>query len=619
MRRKQLLLLPLVLLSISAYLHAQNANGLISSVRSVDWSQVGIAGGIPNRTTVCATLSAGATVAQINSAIASCPAGGVVSLSAGTYNLTSGIDFANHSNVTLRGAGADQTFLVFSGHTGCQGQESDICVRSAETNWPGGPINSANWTGGYAKGTTQITLSSTSGIIPGTTVLALDQLNDSSDSGGVFVCETQGTCSQEGPAGAERSNRAQSQLVLATAVSGSTVTISPGLDMPNWRSSQSPGAWWGNTVATMDGIENLSMDHTNSGSSSGITFSNAYKCWVKGVRSVQADRNHVWIYTSARIVVRDSYFYGTQNAASESYGIEPYASSDNLVENNIFQHVATPMQVNGSASGTVFGYNFTINNYYGTSPGWMIAGNSLHAAGVDNLLFEGNEANALIGDNIHGTHNFITAFRNQYLGWESGKTAQTNALQIYAGVRFLNVIGNVLGKQGYHKQYQDLAPSGSNSDSSIYTLGWSGNEGGSGSAGPNDPLVASTMLRWGNFDVVNNAAEWNSSEVPSSAAQYPSAVPANQTLPPSFYLAAKPSWWGSMPWPAVGPDVTGGSDSTGHVYANPAQVCYAGNGGPTDGTGSVLSFNADNCYGSGSSGPPPAAPAPPTNLTATPQ
>ena len=615
MIRNQLVVLPLVLLCFCTYFQAQNASGLIDPNRVIDWSQAGIPEGIPNRTTNCATLNAGASAAQINSAIASCPAGQVVFLNAGTYNLSTGIDFANHSNVTLRGAGGDQTFLVFSGHSGCQGQQSDICVRSNETNWPGGPSHTANWTGGYAKGTTQITLSSTSGIIPGSTVLALDQLNDSSDSGGIFVCESEGTCSQEGPAGAERSNRAQSQLVLATAVSGSTVTISPGLYMPNWRSSQTPGAWWGSTQATMDGIEDLSMDHTNGGAASGITFSNAYKCWVKGVRSVQADRNHVWIYTSARIVVRDSYFYGTKNAASQSYGIEPYASSDSLVENNIFQHIATPMQVNGSASGTVFGYNFTTDNFYNASPGWMIAGNSLHAAGVDNLLFEGNEANALIGDNIHGTHNFITAFRNQYVGWETGKSAQTNALQIYAGIRFLNVIGNVLGKQGYHKQYQDLAPSGSSSDSSIYTLGWSGNEGKSGGAGPNDTLVASTMLRWGNFDYVNNSVQWNTAEVPASISQFASAVPASHTLPASFYLASRPGWWGSMPWPAVGPDVTGGSDPSGHVYANPAQVCFNNSSG---GTGAIT-FNASDCYGSGSSTPPQGAPAPPTNLTATPQ
>jgi len=52
---------------------------IVATSRSVDWRNVGIPGGIPNRTTVCATLNPGATAAQINSAIASCPSGQVVS------------------------------------------------------------------------------------------------------------------------------------------------------------------------------------------------------------------------------------------------------------------------------------------------------------------------------------------------------------------------------------------------------------------------------------------------------------------------------------------------------------------------------------------------------------
>jgi hypothetical protein len=183
-------------------------------------------------------------------------------------------------------------------------------------------------------------------------------------------------------------------------------------------------------------------------------------------------------------------------------------------------------------------------------------------------------------------------------------------------VRYLNVIGNVLGKSGYHKQYQDLAPSGKSSDTSIYTLGWSGNEGQSSNAGPNDTAVASTMLRWGNFDYANNSVAWNTSEVPTSISNFANTSLSSQSLPDSFYLSSKPSWWGSMPWPAVGPDVSGGSDPAGHAYANPAQVCF--NNG-SSGSG-VWSFNAANCYGSGGgSTGQTGAPAPPTNLTATPQ
>src|SRR5438132_11014855 len=94
---------------------AQPWSGILSPSRAIDWTNVGIPGGIPNRTTICATLNPGATASQINSAIASCPSGQVLFLNAGTYNLSSGITFANKSNVTLRGAGADQTKLVFTG------------------------------------------------------------------------------------------------------------------------------------------------------------------------------------------------------------------------------------------------------------------------------------------------------------------------------------------------------------------------------------------------------------------------------------------------------------------------------------------------------------------------
>jgi len=50
-----------------------------------------------------------------------------------------------------------------------------------------------------------------------------------------------------------------------------------------------------------------------------------------------------------------------------------------------------------------------------------------------------------------------------------------------------------------------------------------------------------------------------------------------------------------MPWPAIGPDVTGGQDAAGYAYKIPAQVCYDNSPKNPDGT---LTFNADNCYGS---------------------
>jgi concanavalin A-like lectin/glucanase superfamily protein/Big-like domain-containing protein/fibronectin type III domain protein/parallel beta helix pectate lyase-like protein len=591
-----LLVFFILLLGASATAEAQ-----IAASRRIDWSQAGVSGGIPNRSTICATLNPGATAGQINSAIAACPAGQVVKLNAGTYSLSSGVDFNANNNVTLRGAGPDRTFLVFSGGVSCGGLGADVCFRNGLLNSTDSPGNTANWTAGYSVGTTSITLSSTSNLQVGS-LLILDQLNDSSDGGAVFVCDAGGLCATEGPGGTGRSGRVQEQHVRVTAISGNTVTITPGLYMPNWRSSQSPGAWWSSAVPiTMSGIEDLSVSHAGSGSvMSGVYFFNAYNCWMKNVKSLNANRNHVWLYQSAHVTVRDSYFYGTQNAASQSYGIETYMNSDALIENNIFQHVTVGMMTGGSTSGTVFAYNYSLDDYYNVAS-WMQSSSYLHAGGIGFVLFEGNEGIGFTADAIHGTTDFATVFRNVFTGWETGKSQQTVPIHLYTYNRYLNVLGNVLGKSGYHNRYEAATPSGSGGDTAIYTLGWSGNGGTTDSGVPNDPRVKTTLFRWGNYDVVNGAVVWNPAEVPSTVSPFGNPLPGNQTLPTSLYLSGRPSWWGIVPWPAIGPDVTGGQDPTGRAYKLPAHLCYD----VTSKTGGILNFNAATCYSSVEDTTPP--------------
>jgi hypothetical protein len=117
------------------FLRAENWSGILSPERAADWSKAGIPGGVPRRTTILATLAPGATAGDINRAIASCPGGQVVLLCAGTCTLSPGIDFANHGNVTLRGAGADRTFLIFTGGDDTTGHvyanPAEACCRSA--------------------------------------------------------------------------------------------------------------------------------------------------------------------------------------------------------------------------------------------------------------------------------------------------------------------------------------------------------------------------------------------------------------------------------------------------------------------------------------------------------
>jgi hypothetical protein len=579
--------------SARAPAHAQGVAPpeVIAASRRVDWSGAGVAGGIPQRATgTCASFAAGATAADINAAIAACGNGGVVYLNAGTYTLNAGITFRGVSNVTLRGAGPEQTVLKFTGSDPCGGLYANVCVIGWSRVWSGNvpAANIRNWTAGYEKGATRITLDSTAGISVGS-VLVLDQVNDTADGGDVIVSDLTGQFSLEGGAPGRR-NRAQQQFVQVTAITGNEVTISPGLYMPNWRGSQEPQAWWWGETAFMNGVEDLALDHSDGTETSGIGFQNAYNGWVKNVKSVNPKRNHVWFNQAARIEVRDCYFYGTKSAASMSYGVESFTSSDDLVINNIFHRVTSPIML-GPNSGSVFAYNYMIDMQYYLST-WMMGGIiGGHDAGTGMNLFEGNAGNQFAMDLYHGTGNFATLFRNYLTGTEPGKSqwGNTTPVNIWAFNRYVNIVGNVLGTTGYHRIYEDSSsPQAVRGwpERSIYVLGFSG----SGEHQPlgSDPRVMTTMLRWGNFDYATSQTRWNADEVPAG---HP--VPATQQLPASLFLAARPDWWGATPWPAIGPDVTGGVDPAGHVYRIPAQTCYESSPRSTDGR---LVFDPGACY-----------------------
>ena len=650
-----------MLVGLSARTYGQAWSGILSPARAIDWSSVnpGVAGGVPSASwTQCgSTISpygssaAPSSAATINNAIAGCGNNTFVQLAAGTFYLNSGI--VMKSNVALRGSGADRTAIVFSGTNSCAGLYGAVCFSNSTYYYYGSPsaqpggANAATWSGGYAKGSTNITLSNvgSSGLSNGQYIF-LDQANDSSDTGAFFICDnTTAPCSLEGGAPGRTIggvDRNQVQIVRIVSGCANTCTgsgpfslaITPGLYAANWRASQSPGAWWSPSIQN-SGVENLSIDNTNSGGYSGVTFFSAFGCWASGIRSLNANRNHVWLWQSAHVTIQNSYFYGTKNDAAQSYGVESFIASDNLVVNNIFQKVTAPIMM-GPAQGSVFAYNFAVNDLFYVAT-WMQQAVAIgHDAGSMYNLFEGNNLSGFWGDVFHGTSGLNTAFRNRAAGWEPGKTGSTVPFQLESYNRYGNVIGNVFGQPGYHTKYQTSL--GTGASAAIYDLG-AGNLEGSVTV-PNDPKVASTLLRWGNYDTVTNAVRWcgNSSspgwsttcgsvsEIPTGLSDgYANTVPASTTLPASFVYASKPSWWpAGKAWPLNGPDVSGGNlpGLGGYANSTPAQDCYANvMNGTSDGTGVALTFNASTCYASGSStgSTGNTQPAPPTNLIAIPQ
>jgi hypothetical protein len=399
--------------------------------------------------------------------------------------------------------------------------------------------------------------------------------------------------------------------------------------------SRRPGS--GNRELVGSGVENLSISagtpngiggNNTSGATRSIVIGQCRNCWVKGVRSLFANRSHVEVLIATHFEIRDSYFYQNIDHFSVSYGVELNTGYDGRVENNVFQQSTDgEPNCNGACAGNVFAYNFDIDNVWGGA-GWMQAGFYAHASGNAFNLWEGNTGPGYNSDDVHGTHHFETLFRNRLIGNQpagcgstgaSTCSAQTNPIHMYAASRYYNLIGNVLGQAGYHTNYACVATTLSdcpNEVTSIFKMGFTGHGGTNNNGfctnttcsthGNWDPMTGASAMRWGNWDTVTNSAKFAAAEVPSGLSLYANPVPASQLLPASFYLSAKPSWFGATSWPAIGPDIAGGNVAGvgGHANMIPAHACYANMmHGPADGSGGALAFDPAACYASSNQPP----------------
>lgn len=663
-------------------------SGILDPSRATTWA--GNAGfTIPSYSTPCATqpsLTAGsgnaaANTAAINNAIASCTSGqNVVNLPSGTYYVA-GFNYQGKSNVVVRGAGPNSTYLYDTPpSTGCYGYTAaGFCMggnalyAQSSNVQPGQPtVCSFTGTNGvvgtYTQGATSVILNSCGSKPPVGLILVLDQADDGADNGGIWLCSGYDSvpsprCIQNGLnqnadgrviSGVQYSSQ---QEVVITSVSGSgsgpyTVGISTPFFFNHFRSSQTPGAWWATSNIMLDGLENLTLDHsTDTSTTIGGLIIWCYQCWMQNVRSVNGLENHIDMISDVQPVMQNNYFYGNQHSGSESYCVQMLEVSGGLVQNNIMQNTTSP-DIKDAVTGSVVAYNYTPYINFGN---YLQGIYGSHNSGSAFNLLEGNSTTEFLGDDVWGTSDLITIFRNQATGWQPGYTNQTFPFSLNSGVRAVNIIGNVLGQPGYHTQYQayatsttggaytltsggSTAPGAGNVNQSIYELGWSDTGGLGVCTTPPvcDPLTFSTLMRWGNYDTVQNAVTWSSTESSPGAVPYVNAnsTPSSHTLPTSFYLSSRPSWFRSVAYPPYGPDVTSGTagmctsgtykglEATassqcaggaftasawgGHANVNPAQDCYLNvMNGPPDGSGAVLSFDANVCYTSQGGGPPP--------------
>jgi hypothetical protein len=498
---------------------------------------------LPVRTTVYKTLAPGD---DINAAIKSCPAGQVVLLQAGTFTVSSTVKLAN--GVVLRGAGSQGaakggTSIVKKGGgtVMCMGETQDgACYDWGSYSEPACALTTDAQNGAIAVNVG----SNASKFKPGDFAL-IDQVDDSSIVIGDCTFFRRVT------------TRGVSERVEIVSVGPESGII--GLSSPLRWTFKAASPYSAaltrvtSSVIKWAGIEGLRLQGGSAGSylgqsAGGIDVSNAAYCWVKDVQTDSTIGGvHVALRGAFRCVVRESYFH---NSANYGFGTDCYgivigcASSDNLVENNISRYMNKPIQFSNSGGGNVVGYNYTDNAWSDQDGSFQEVPIDAHCAFPHMELVEGNFAPHMALPETHGAAGYITFFRNYastqfafppVYGKTTKQSGNVQAVSICTHCINVNVVGNVLGPVAGSDPKAAVAVTGyisSGFDNGILNFGDSATT-----------PAAKTALLHGNYDNVNKKTMWDASI-------------ADHVIPASLYLATKPAFFGSNPWPWVTPDAS---------------------------------------------------------------
>ena len=528
-------------------------------------------GGIPNRSTVCATVLASTygngaqdATSGIQAALDGCPVGQVVQLSAGTFTINNDIIYLR-KGVTLRGGGPGATLLQrTNGATPgsyIPGVAKPIIIV--------GPIR---WgTGGTAfdlasdgiKGATSVQLTSApaGGFAVGQ-IVEIDELSGASwqtDPAGrgqiwaspdfrvVYQRHNPGLGTDDPfPAAAgwfSRQDRPTAEIkeVKSFDAGTRTVTFTSPLHI-DYRSSHSAQLYVFNDQHVKNaGVEDLKLQGGDDGQ---LRFQFAAYSWAARVENTGWLGEGFAINAAFRVEVRDSWVHTPvwMEPGGASYNISlANGSSEILIENNISTDADKVMVARCSGAGSVVGYNYMDDGHIGSNANWVEIGlNASHMVGPHHVLFEGNYGFNWDSDKTHGNSIYHTVFRNHLSGQRrsyGGGPKRCGGVTFYS--YWHSFVGNVLGLAGQMSGW--VYQSGSTSSAAVWLLGWD-----DWSPYPVDPQVAVTTWRHGNFDYLTNAVAWDPSN-------------ANHSLPSSLYLSQKPAFFYAgrgYVWPWVDPTAT---------------------------------------------------------------
>lgn len=489
----------------------------------------------------------------IQTALNLCPEGQVVYLPRGIYKLTRGLVI--NKSIIIRGE-CDQnnyplTELLQAASLGSNRATIELLGHSS---YPYTKV--ANVIGGFEKNSNIIEVSNPEYFKEGQ-IVTLDELNNSylvtnygriGDSGSLNQCNYAGRI--------EGGLRSYGETFLIKQVSANKIIINRPLYW-NFKSYLMPQLYvHSERPLYYAGVENLHLK-ANDGveDGSGIILANCAYCWINNCEIESFPRRAIWLKDgSYGCEISHNYIHNAPELndflPDKRYGIFIYGNcSDNLIEDNIIHFVLAGIVLEVGNSGNVIAYNYINTTCYNKNK-WKTSDILTHAPHNYMNLFEGNVAGTLEFDIYWGSSSHQTVLRNWLHTRNPDWEVNQNRIALVNGGwnRYDTIIGNVLGYPGMvqvenYPIYYEQIPFETNYEViHLWKVGfWSGAKGTPEQNG--DPLTLATIIRHGNFDFVRNQIEWDNSI-------------SLRTIPNSLYLKSKPEWFGSLAWPAIGPDLS---------------------------------------------------------------
>jgi PKD repeat protein len=524
------------------------ASTIVPSERRIDWSRAGVwvdgVKGIPNYavgvTCVPPTYAVDPTgvtdsTAGINAAIRACASGRAVYLPAGTYKVSGTIDL--RSRVALRGAGPGVT-TIFATANNVYFEAAALGDVNAIIDDPGPGPDASNISGpiasGYTKGSYTVVVSSAlaTNLSAGNIVL----INQTNDPSFVTYHGSEDDCTWAGGTG----TRALGETKIIASKSGTSITFTRPL-CHEYKNTLNPKLIRMSTSPILNaGIENLTFDGGGYTMDRCVYFYGAAHCWVKTVEIKNQTGFGVQIYWgSIGCEVTKCYFHDpTDFGSSSGYGVVIHGcATDNYIYDNISKWAKLVVAI-GSSGGTanVAAYNYCYSTNH-SSPWWAMPAVATHGAHTLMNLFEGNIGPMAESDATHGSGSHNIFFRNWLNGlWHNPAVTSAMYCALVEDLNYyITYIGNVLGYSGMTGAYE-TDPYVERNIINIWRQG-------------TDSLTRSSLIRHGNYDYITNSTVWEGSI-------------AERDIPPSLYLNSKPSWFGALDWPAIGPDIVGYTKNT---------------------------------------------------------